>query len=60
MALPRLHPLTKTFTDLHRCEIRMDDFVARFPADQLNEADRYVEILEKIKEAKALIPKQFQ
>lgn len=60
MPLPRLHPLTKTFTDLHRCEVRMEDFVARFPVEQMNEVDRYVEILEKIKEAKALLPKQFQ
>lgn len=60
MALPRLHPLTKTYTDLNRCEIRMDDFISKFEQMQAEEIDNYVEVLEKIKEAKALIPKQFQ
>lgn len=60
MPLPRLHPLTKTHTDLRRCEERLEDFVAKFPEDQLNESDRYVELLDMIKQARMLVPKQYQ
>lgn len=56
MPLPRLHPLTKTRTELRRCEERIEEFISKFPEDQMNEADRYVELLEKIKQAKMLIP----
>ena len=58
--LPRLHPLTKTYTDLRRCEIRIEEFISRFPEDGTNDVEIFSEILETVQKAKAMIPKQFQ
>jgi hypothetical protein len=60
MPLPRLHPLTKTYTDLRRCEERLEEFISRFPEDKLNEADQYSELLETIKKAKSLVPSNYE
>jgi Asp-tRNA(Asn)/Glu-tRNA(Gln) amidotransferase B subunit len=57
MALPRVHPLTKTLTDLNRCEIRMEDFLSKFTIEQSAEVNQYAQALDKIREAKALLPK---
>lgn len=59
MPLPRLHPLTKTHTELRRCEERIEEFISKFPEEKTNEADRYIELLETIRQAKELIPKNF-
>lgn len=57
--LPKIHPLTKTFIDLKRCEVRLDEYLARFPEEMGNDQDRFLQLLEMIREAKTLIPKHY-
>ena len=57
--LPRIHPLTKTSTDLKRCEARVEDFISRFPSESTNEVERYLKLLDLIQKAKDLIPDDF-
>lgn len=57
--LPKLHPLTKTFIDLKRCEVRIEEFISNYPEDELNDVDNYVNLLQIVRKAKELIPKQY-
>jgi hypothetical protein len=58
--LPKLHPLVKTYTELKRCETRIDEFIARFPEDQTNEVDRYMKLLLLIQQAQEAIPDEYK
>lgn len=58
--LPKIHPLTKTFTELQRCETRIDDFIARFPEGADNEVERFLRLYNAIQTAKELIPDEFR
>lgn len=57
--LPKLHPLSKTFIELNRCETRVDEFISRFPEGQMNEVERYMRLYALIQQAKELIPEEF-
>ena len=58
--LPKLHPIMKTYTELKRCEIRIDEFISRFPEDATNEVDRYLKLQEMIQQAMELIPEDYR
>lgn len=58
--LPKLHPISKTYTELKRCEIRIDEFISRFPEDATNEVDRYLKLQEVIQQAMDLIPEEYK
>lgn len=60
MALPRIHPLRKTFIELRRCAVRMDEFVARFDGEDTNKEDLYLEIYEKLKDLMDKIPNEYK
>ncbi len=59
LMLPKLHPLTKTYIELNRCETRLDEFIARFPEDRTNDVELYMKLHNLIQQAKDLIPEEF-
>lgn len=59
MALPRVHPLRKTYIDLRRSKVRLDEFIAQTDEEDAENAEIYLELYEGIKELINKIPKKF-
>ncbi len=59
MALPRIHPLRKTYVDLRRSKVRLDEFIAHIDEEDADNAEIYLELYEGIKELMNKIPKEF-
>lgn len=60
MGLPKIHPIRKTYIDLRRCSVRMNEFLARFDEQDTNEQDLYMEIQEKINALIDQIPETYK
>lgn len=58
MALPRIHPLKKTYIDLRRSIVRMDEYLAQFDDEQSNDVDLYMSIYEDLRQLIKKIPKE--
>lgn len=59
MPLPKVHPLTKTFIDLRRCSIRLDQFIASEIDHDHDDYDFYLKLQELIKEGLDMIPEEY-
>lgn len=59
MPLPKVHPLTKTYIELRRCSMRLEQFIASEADEQSNEYDSYLKLQELITEAMDMIPEEY-
>lgn len=58
--LAKQHPIVRNYVDLKRCIGRTEFFLDTFPEDQTNEADRYMQMLEHLKQAMELVPREYR
>jgi hypothetical protein len=56
MPLPKIHPLRKTYIDLRRCSIRLEQFIASEIGHDHDDYDFYLKLQELITEAMDTIP----
>lgn len=59
MPLPKVHPLTKTYIDLRRCVIRLEQFMASEVDYSNDDYDFYLKLEELVKEALGMIPEEY-
>lgn len=59
MPLPKVHPLTKTYIDLRRCSIRLEQFIASELDFDHDDYDFYLKLQELIKEGLDMIPEEY-
>ena len=59
MPLPKVHPLTKTHTELRRCSQRIEQFIASEISHDHDDYDLYLKLQALLTEAMDIIPEEY-